>query len=57
MPPRKSKKPKVGVYIEIVMHGHGCHEIIGAWDVPVEKVEELQKIIDARPELFTVRQG
>lgn len=53
----KPKKRKVGLYIEAVMHGHGAHEIIGAWDVPVEKVEELRSIIEGRPDLFTVRKN
>lgn len=55
MATKKPRKPKIGVYIEVVMHGHGCHEIIGQWDVPIEKVEALQKIIDSHPELFAVR--
>jgi hypothetical protein len=49
------QKPKIGVYVEVVMHGHGAHEIIGAWDVPVEKVEELQTVIESRPDLFSIR--
>jgi hypothetical protein len=49
--------PKIGLYIEVVMHGHGAHEIIGAWDVPLEKTEELQQIIETRPDMFTERRS
>jgi len=52
---RKPAKPKIDVYVEVVMHGHGAHEIVGAWDVPVEKIEELQTIIESRPDLFSIR--
>jgi hypothetical protein len=51
----KKKKPKMGLYMELVMHGHGMHEIVAAWDVPPKKIEELQKIIEARPDLFSAR--
>lgn len=52
---KKKRKPKIGLYVEAVMHGHGAHEIVAAWDVPVEKIEELQKLVDSRPDLFTPR--
>ena len=52
---RQRAGSKIGMYVEVVMHGHGAHEIIGAWDIPVEKVVELQRVIESRPDLFTVR--
>jgi hypothetical protein len=50
----KVKKQKIGVYVEVVVHGHGCHEIVAAYDFPIERVEELQPIFDKNP-LFTPR--
>ena len=47
--------PKKGVYIEIVGYGHGAHEIFAAFDVPMEKIEELDALIKSRPDLFSIR--
>lgn len=52
----KAQKQERGLYIEIVMYGHGAHEIMAQWNVPIDKIDELQKVIEGRPDLFTERE-
>lgn len=51
----KVRKPKrkLGLYVEAVVHGHGAHEIVAKYDVPISKAAKLQALFDSHPELFT----
>lgn len=49
------KKQEMGLYVEAVVHGHGCHEIVCVFDVPIDKAKELDALFKSRPDLFTPR--
>jgi hypothetical protein len=46
--------PKVGLYVEIVAYGEnvGMHTIVGKYDVPVSRAEEMDALFKAHPKLF-----
>ena len=52
---KKPKRQKLGLYVEVVVHGHGAHEIVAQYDVPFERAKELQALFDGHPDLFTPR--
>jgi lambda repressor-like predicted transcriptional regulator len=51
----RTETPKIGVYVQVIIHGNGAQEIMGEWDVPLNSVGDLQQLIESRSDLFSKR--